>query len=394
MKRICWLLLCICILFTMFPLSTAAFQTNYTGISVQVGKQTLPLAEYPVGGKCQKNSMYYPLPDGGTVCVYGYECYGFARYVFYRCFGVVDCTFAGGKGYYSVVSNVKPSTITTEYLKNILGTKVLAGAHIRVDRSGVDGHSMVFLYCDSQYVYTYEGNYDSQCGVTVNQRTWDEFVAFCKKRNGIEFIHMPDQYPDSGCPDCPGADFSDMPRSDHWSHAGLHFMLENGLFAGTSATTISPTLLMNRAMMVTVLWRLQGAAEAQTESPFADVTQTDWFKEAVVWAAENGVASGIGDGNFGPKQTITREQIAVMLHGFAANQTQDLPPEDTAILQEYPDGDTVSEWATESMAWAVSNGLLSGKKMGDQILLDPLAEATRAEVAAIIMQLCTQIDVT
>lgn len=394
MKRIGSVFLCLCLLLTLVPICGTAFQTDVKDISVKVGSVTLPLAEYPVGSKClgRYDSMYYPLPGGGKVCVYGWECYGFARYVFYRCFGVVDCTYAGGKGYHSVVSDVPAAKITTEYLKGILGVTVLAGAHIRVgrDTDSSSGHSMVFLACDKDYVYTYEGNYDHKCGVTVNQRTWQEFVDYCRKKGCIEFIHMPDHYPAPPCEGCPGAGFSDMPASDSWAHAGMHFMLENGLFAGTSEATVSPNLEMSRAMLVTVLWRMAGAPDSDGETDFSDVSAADWYAPAVRWAADSGVVSGVGDGQFAPNLTVTREQIAVILHRYAALQEQ--PAEDSldvgALLGGFPDCNKVSGWAADDLAWAISKGLLSGKQVGTQTMLDAGAGATRAEVAAIILRFC------
>ena len=396
MKRIFSVLLCFSLFLSLLPVSGAAFQTDVENISVAVGSVTLPLAEYPVGSKCigTSGSTYYPLPDGGRVCVYGWECYGFARYVFYRCFGVVDCTYAGGKGYYSAVSDVPASDITVSYLKSIFGSKVLAGAHIRVgyDTSASNGHSMIYLACDEDYIYTYEGNYDHNCGVTVNQRTWQEFADYCKKKGRIEFIHMPDHYPTPPCEGCPGAGFSDMPASDNWAHPGMHFMLETGLFAGTSATTVSPNMKMSRAMLVTVLWRMAGAQESDGASGFADVSPTDWFAPAAQWAANAGIVSGTGEGLFSPEMTVTREQIAVILHRYVTMQEQETEEylDTGAILGGYPDCNRVSGWAADDLAWAICKGLLSGKQVGEQIVLDAMAGATRAEVAAIFLHFCTE----
>lgn len=387
MKRIGILLLCICLLLASIPLLCSAFETDYAGVEVAVGNVTLPLPEYPIGSKCEED-RYYPLPDGRTVDVQGWECIGFARYVFYRCFGVVDFFDDDGRGYYSVVFDVKPYKITEDYLKGIFGVTALPGAHIRAS-DGENGHSMVYLACDETYIYTYEGNYDHNNGVTVNKRTWDEFALFCQKKGGIRFIHMPDNYPAFGCLNCPGANYKDMPAADNWAHAGLDFVLANKLFVGTTDTTVSPAMQMSRAMLVTVLWRMAGQPEAETAAQFSDVKQTDWFASAVAWAAQTGVVSGIGDGTFRPNQTVTREQIAAVMHRYlklAAPQLQS--GELTAQLGDYADGSGVSGWAREDMAWAIECGLISGKQQGEQILLDALAGATRAEVATVIQRFC------
>lgn len=388
MKRALSTLLCLCALITLLSPNCMAFRGDCTNISVAVGNVVLPLKEYPVGGRCQMHDMVYPLPTGGSVYVGGVQCIGFARYVFYRCFGVVDYNDEGGRGYHCEIYQKRAADISVEYLRGILGVTVLAGAHIRAS-DGHTGHSMVFLSCDDDYIYTYEGNYDHNGGVTVNQRTWEEFVSYCQGKGGIEFIHMPDTYPAQ--PNAPYEAFTDMPEEDNWAYAGMRFMLENGLFAGTSATTVSPALVMTRAMLVTILWRLEGAPEMSAEVLFTDVEQTDWFAPAVTWAAQENIVSGIGDGRFGPNQTVTREQIAVILCGYVSRGDEEEPPtlDTDEALSSSPDADTISPWATDAVAWAVYNGLISGRREGADTLLAPKAGATRAEVAVIIMRLCT-----
>ena len=116
---------------------------------------------------------YYTDPWGNTVDVYGWQCCGFARYVFYRCFGMVDFPeHTSSNGYYQVVQNVGSGSITVNYLKSIFGSSVLPGAHIRTN-TGIDGwpHSLAYAGCDDTYFYTYEGNYNGYCQVAMIQRT-------------------------------------------------------------------------------------------------------------------------------------------------------------------------------------------------------------------------------
>lgn len=430
MKRILLIILCLCLVTALLPLSSVAYRTGYTDIAVKVGSQILPLPEYPVGSRCEAD-RYYPLPNGKTVDVFGWQCLGFARYVFYRCFGVLDYSDEGGWGYSCIAYQLRSDELSEEYLRSILGVTVLPGAHIRAS-NGSNGHSMVFLCCDDDYVYTYEANYDYNNGVTVIQRTWEEFLSFCQKKGGIEFIHMPDSYPgweptdppepvteppttepeptteptetepttappttEPPEPTEPPIDYSelytDMPKKDNWAYAGMQFMLDNGLFAGTSETTVSPNLPMTRAMLVTVLWRLAGAPETDSPSPFKDVSAKDWFAAPVIWAAGDGLVSGIGNGKFGPNQALTREQIAVILRSFVLRHTDitTLEADTNTVLGRFPDSAEVSGWARDAVAWAVTNGLISGKQAGNLLLLDPLAGAIRAEVAVVMLRMFT-----
>ena len=144
------------------------------GHSVRVGNVTLPLPEYPNGSACTTTGYactsahdacrrYYTY-NGRTVDTYGWQCCGFARYVFWRCFGVVDFPeVANGNGYYHAVGYVPSDSVSVNYLKSIFGSKIKPGAHIR-SNTGVDGwpHSLAFAGCDANYVWTYEGNYNGR----------------------------------------------------------------------------------------------------------------------------------------------------------------------------------------------------------------------------------------
>lgn len=176
--------------------------SNYSTV---VGNTVLPLPEYPVGSYAttdgsacsghNKCLRYYTDPSGNKVDTRGWQCCGFARYVFYRCFGFVD--WSGCGSFYEAVSNVGTGSITVNYLKNIFGSKVLPGAHIRTN-TGTNGyaHSLVYLGCDDTYVYTYECNTDGHCGVSNVKRTWPEMVSYLTKtKYGIAYIDMPSNYP-------------------------------------------------------------------------------------------------------------------------------------------------------------------------------------------------------
>lgn len=103
-----------------------------------------------------------------------------------------------------------------------------------------------------------------------------------------------------------------MPGPADWSHEGIDYAVSHGLFVGTSDTTFSPTGAMTRAMLVSVLWRMEGEPAHTDRNPFTDVG-TDWYTDGVLWAAEHDIVAGIGDGRFDPNGYVTREQIAAIL---------------------------------------------------------------------------------
>lgn len=142
---------------------------------------------------------------------------------------------------------------------------------------------------------------------------------------------------------------------------------------GTSGTMFSPNMDTTRAMIVTLLWRLENSPASTGWAEFPDVSQGQWYSDAVRWAVSAGVVKGYGDGSFGPEDTITREQLAAMLYRYAK---ADAPVGD---LTAFSDSDHISDWAEEAVRWAVGQGIITGKNGG---YLDPKGRATRAETAA------------
>ncbi len=188
---------------------------------------------------------------------------------------------------------------------------------------------------------------------------------------------------------CPGRGFTDMPAPGNWAHGGIDFAVSHGLFAGTSATTFSPDDSMTRAMLVAVLWRLDGRPECAAEASFADVADGAWYADAVRWATAQGIVAGVGHGRFDPAGKITREQMAAILYRYAAWKGYDTAAR--ADLQTFPDAGSVSAWAREAMAWSNAAGLISGTQTGGAALLDPAGHATRAQVAAILQRFVTRV---
>lgn len=195
----------------------------------------------------------------------------------------------------------------------------------------------------------------------------------------------------NGGPACPGYAFRDMPAPSIWSHAGLDYCIYHGYIAGTSATTVTPDGECTRAMIVSILYRVQGEPAKvngyelkKLAPPFDDVERGMWYTDAIWWAKLTGVVSGMSPSTFAPDDPITRAQLAVILY----NYTKQFAPEsltETGSLTGFPDADSVPSWARTAMAWAVGNGLISGVGENGVSYLRPEGCATRAQVATILM---------
>ena len=175
--------------------------------------------------------------------------------------------------------------------------------------------------------------------------------------------------------------FTDVPAGS-WYYGAAAYAYNNGLFDGTSPTTFAPNAVMSRAMLVTVLWRLAGAPAPKGVNTFSDVPGGTWYTDAVTWAAENGVVSGIGGGRFAPNSNVTREQTAVILFNYAHSRGYDVGAR--ADLSAFPDAGSVSGWAQDALSWANAAGLINGTVCGGRTILDPQGSASRAQVAMIL----------
>lgn len=195
----------------------------------------------------------------------------------------------------------------------------------------------------------------------------------------------------NGGPACPGYAFRDMPAPSIWSHEGLDYCIYHGYIAGTSETTVTPDGECTRAMIVSILYRVQGEPAKvngyelkKLAAPFDDVERGCWYTDAIWWAKLTGVVSGMSPSTFAPDDPITRAQLAVILY----NYTKQFAPEsltETGSLTGFPDADSVPSWARTAMAWAVGNGLISGVGENGVSYLRPEGCATRAQVATILM---------
>lgn len=175
----------------------------------------------------------------------------------------------------------------------------------------------------------------------------------------------------------PKLPFTDVSTSD-WFYSDVMFVYENGLFSGTDSRSFSPNASMTRAMLVTVLYRLEGEPAGTGSSSFSDVCSGSYYEKAVAWAAANGIVTGTGSTSFSPDAKVTREQLAAILYRYA--QYKKLDTDAGAKLDSFSDAGNVSGYASEALSWAVSEGLINGASGR----LMPKGDATRAQVAAIL----------
>ena len=176
--------------------------------------------------------------------------------------------------------------------------------------------------------------------------------------------------------------FTDV-KSGNWFYDAVKYAYEQGLMTGTSATTFAPNGTMNRAMIVTVLYRLEKSPAVTGASKFTDVPAGQWYSDAVAWAAANKIVNGYDETTFGPMNAVTREQMAAIL--FRYEQVKGL--ENVTLeenLNRFPDQDKISAYAIPALQWAVGQKIINGNADGT---LDPTGTATRAQVAQIFTNL-------
>ncbi len=170
-------------------------------------------------------------------------------------------------------------------------------------------------------------------------------------------------------------------KNGSWFRRAVDYAVKNGLMNGTSHYDFEPNISMNRAMLVTVLWRMAGSPEPRGNTPFGDLKQS-WYKKAVAWAYENGIVNGISTTSFGPAENITREQMAAIFYRYSAFRGYNVSQ--SGNISAYPDAGKVSKYAVGAMSWANGAGLIKGQSSAAGNRLNPRGEATRAEVATIL----------
>lgn len=184
---------------------------------------------------------------------------------------------------------------------------------------------------------------------------------------------------------CPISAYTDADATA-WYHDGVHYAIENGYMIGTSDTTFEPDTATTRTMIVTILYRLAGSPEVTGTSSFTDAVSGSWYEDALIWAEQQGIAKGYGNGEFGVDDEVTREQIATFFYRYDQLIAEEQTEVETADLTAYPDYAEISDWAEEAVVWAVSSGLIDGEVVDGETILAPTDNCSRAMTATILQR--------
>lgn len=177
------------------------------------------------------------------------------------------------------------------------------------------------------------------------------------------------------------APFFEDVTADAWYYSAVQSAVKGGLMTGISETSFAPEETVTRAMLVTILYRLEGSPKTGNTIGFTDVSSSSWYFDAIKWAAANGIASGYSSSTFGAEDNITRQQMAAMLQRCAKYKGRRIDA--TADLSAYSDAPLVADWARDGMNWAVFSGLITGT---DKNSLSPDGFATRAQAAVVLQR--------
>ena len=177
---------------------------------------------------------------------------------------------------------------------------------------------------------------------------------------------------------CPSKALIDI-DSSQWYHEAIDYVVSHGYMKGMQQTAFEPNATMTRAMLVTALYRVAGMPDTTAKHPFTDL-RDDWYYDAVTWAYENDIVNGTTPTTFSPEKPVTREQLAAILYRYA----KAAPPAQEK-LSAFPDSGLISDYAKEAMNWAVNEGVINGSLDGGALLLRPQGNATRAEIAQMLM---------
>ena len=175
--------------------------------------------------------------------------------------------------------------------------------------------------------------------------------------------------------------FTDVAEGD-WFYDAVRYAYENGLMDGVGDNRFAPNSETTRAQLVTILYRLEGEPAVSGDLPFTDVEAGIWYTDAILWAAQNNIVNGVSDTEFAPGDDLTRQQLVTILYRYAEAKGYDVSA--SADLSGYPDAGQVQDYAQPAMAWAVAEGIVEGMDGN----LNPAGNASRAQIATILMRFC------
>ncbi len=176
--------------------------------------------------------------------------------------------------------------------------------------------------------------------------------------------------------------FTDVKKAD-WFHESIDYAYQNGLMNGVSSTAFAPQETTTRAMIVTILWRLEGSPPMSDQTAFLDVPRNQWFSHAIAWASSSGIVNGYSETQFGPNDNITREQLVTILYRYTKQKGKISAETTKASLAHFTDCASVNAYAIDAMQWAYAQGVIQGI---DSTTLRPQGEATRAQTATFFMR--------
>ncbi len=208
-------------------------------------------------------------------------------------------------------------------------------------------------------------------GSGASDSDWDKTYSGCIKDNT-----------------CPLYLYKDINAGD-WYHDGIQFCLSNNLMTGYGNNIFKPDADITRAMIVVMLWRLEGSPLADHEIDFEDADDESWYTEAIRWAYSGGIVTGYGNGRFGTDDSVTREQMITILWRYAKNKGYDVSAGESADIDSYADAASMAEYAVPAMKWACGSGMVVGKNDSNgNKTLDPAGSTTRAQGATMMMRFC------
>jgi hypothetical protein len=305
------------------------------------------------------------------------------------------------------------SGLTMTLLDTVNGTINFQGKEVAVREKSISNGDVVKLevkpaanYQIDKVTYTFAPKYDTSLDATlVSEGLYQIVVQNASIKVTATFKPINDNDPSVGrltisnytngyktCPkdfSCLLTKFTDLDPTA-WYHDGIHYCLENGIMQGFGTPEFLPFQETTRAQVVTTLWNIAGHPIATSGVVFTDVNYGDWFYDAIMWAAANGIVDGYGDGTFGPNDLITHEQIAKIFYGYAVFYGFDVSA--YTDIRNLPGADKVSAWAIPYVSWAVGAGLCCGKD-GDLSVIAAPENATRAELATTLLNFCTKVAI-
>ena len=245
----------------------------------------------------------------------------------------------------------------------------------------VENNCLYWAYC------TYTSSGHGVYTIDLDTMTYTK-ADFASVSEYVGLLMIEDSVKQEPCDgeECPSEQFEDVDTSD-WYHEGVDFVIANGIMNGTSDTTFAPMQNVDRAMVMTVLYRMAGGPATSGVCRFEDVQSGSYYEDAVIWAADNGILNGKTENRCDPKDPVTRQELATFLYRFADYMGCDV---DSRLdsLAAFADADDISVYAVNAMRWAVGHGLINGVDDG---YLAPRASGSRAQLAVVMMRLHNQI---